>query len=176
KVYGRNITPAQLSRELELELRGRRNQGETITQQEAIAAGRHEQLLNSLIARTAFYAYAEKLGVSASDVEVAKRIREIPAVQNPITGGFDQAAYDAFLNQLRYSRGEVEEDLRGDITTNMLMQSLAAGVRPPSSFGALLLTYTAETRVISIAEIPAAAAGAIPRPTEPQLQAFYEES
>jgi peptidyl-prolyl cis-trans isomerase D len=49
-------------------------------------------------------------------------------------------------------------------------------VRAPSSFGAMALTYQTETRVVSIAEAPASAAGAIPPPNEAQLRTFYEES
>jgi peptidyl-prolyl cis-trans isomerase D len=175
-VGGRAITPPQLTRELELTLRAQRAEGQNITQQDAIDAGIHLRLLEGMIGRNAIYAYAEKLGVSVGDAQVAERIREIPAVQNPVTGSFDESAYDAFLNQLRYSRSEFEEDVRNDLTMQMLMDSLVSGLRPPSSFGALAFAYETETRVISIAEAPASAVGAIPQPTETQLQAFWEDN
>lgn len=176
KVGDRNIRPPQLTRELDLTLRQERNQGNDITQSEAIEAGIHRQLLENMIARYAMYDYAEDLGVSAGDATVAQRIREIPAVTNPVTGQFDQAAYDAFLQQLRYSDAEFIEDVRGDLTTQMLMEALVAGARAPSSFGAIAFTYETEQRVVSIAEAPASAVGAIPPPNEAQLQAFYEEN
>jgi peptidyl-prolyl cis-trans isomerase D len=176
EVGGRAITPPQLTRELDLTLRGQRAEGVNITQQEAIEAGLHLRLLESMIGRAALHAYAEKLGVSASDAQVAARIREIPAVQNPVSGSFDQSQYDAFLGQLRYTRSEFEQDIRNDLTTQMLMNALISGVRPPSSFGAMAFAYEAETRVVSIAEAPAAAIGAVAPPTEEQLQSFWEES
>ncbi len=176
KVGDRSIRPPQLTRELQLTLRQQRAQGNNISQAEAIEAGAHLQLLESMIARYAMYEYAEKLGVSAGDATVARRIREIPSVTNPVTGQFDQTAYDAFLQQLGYSRPEFEEDIRGDLTTGMLMEALVAGVRAPSSFGALAFAYETEQRVISIAEAPASAVGQIPAPTEAQLQTFWEES
>jgi len=176
KVGGRTVRPAQLARELELSLRQERNNGNNITQADAIEAGYHRQLLENLIARFAMYEYADKIGVSAGDATVARRIRDIPAVANPVTGQFDQAAYDAFLQNLGYTHDEFLEDVRGDLTTGMLMEALVAGARAPSSFGALAFTYETEQRVVSIAEAPASAVGAIPAPTEAQLQTFYEEN
>ncbi len=175
-VGGRNITPPQLTRELELTLQGERANGQNISQQEAIDAGLHLRLLEGMINRVAMYVYAEKIGVSASDAQVAQRIRDIPAVHNAVTGAFDEQAYAAFLNQMRYNRAEFEQDVRGDLTTAILVQSLVAGIRAPSSFGALTYAYDAETRVVSVAEAPASAVGAIPAPTEAQVLAFYEDN
>lgn len=176
RVGDRTIRPPQLSRELELTLRQERNQGNNITRADAIEAGAHRQLLESMIARFAMHEYAEKLGVGAGDATVAARIRDIGPVRNPVTGQFDQAAYDAFLQQLGYSRTDFEEDVRGDITTNMLMEAMVSGARAPSSFGALAFAYETERRTITIAEAPASAVGQIPAPTEAQLQTFWEEN
>jgi peptidyl-prolyl cis-trans isomerase D len=176
KVGDRGIRPAQLSRELELTLRAQRNQGQNITQADAINEGVHLQLLDGMITRFALYNYADKLGVSASDADVQRRIIDIPSVTNPVTGNFDQAAYDAFLQQLRYNRIEFEGDIRGDLTSDMLMEALVAGLRAPSSFGALAVSYEGETRVVSIADAPVSVVGAPSPPTEAQLQTFWEES
>jgi peptidyl-prolyl cis-trans isomerase D len=129
-----------------------------------------------MINRLAMYWYGDKIGVSASDAQVAARIRDIPATRNAITGEFDANAYASFLQQLNYGRTEFEDDVRGDLTTQMIMEALAAGVRAPSSYGALAYTYEAEQRVVSIAEAPASAVGAVPQPNEAQLQAFYEDN
>jgi peptidyl-prolyl cis-trans isomerase D len=176
EIGGRKIAPPQLTRELDLTLRAQRNEGQNITQQEAIDAGLHLRLLDGMINRVAMYWFAEQIGVSASNAQVADRIREIPAARNPVTNAFDETAYAAFLQQLGYERGEFEEDVRGDLTTQMLMEALVGGVRAPSSYGALVYAYEGETRVVSIAEAPASAVGAIPQPNEAQLQAFYEDN
>jgi len=174
-VSGQEITPAQLSRELELTLRSRRNNGENITQQEAIAGGMHEQLLTSMIARNAMFAFADKAGVSASDTQVASYIREIPGVLNPISGTFDQAGYQQFLSTMRYQQPEFESDVREELTTQLMMGSLVSGIRAPSSYGALAFAYQTETRVVSIADAPASVVGTIPAPTDAQVQTVYEE-
>lgn len=175
-VGGRNITAPELTRELELTLRGERDRGNNVSQQDAIDAGYHLRLLEGMINRVAMYVYAEKIGVSASDEQVAARIREIPAVNNTVTGAYDAASYNAFLQRLGYSRQEFEQDVRGDLTTQMIIQSLMAGVRAPSSFGALTYAFDAEVRVVSVAEAPASAVGTIPQPNDAQVQAFYEDS
>lgn len=176
EVGGRKITPPQLTRELDLTLRAIRNEGQNVTRDQAIDAGEHLRLLDAMISRVAMYWFADKIGVSASDAQVGERIREIPATRNPVTNAFDETAYDTFLQQLGYSRTEFERDVRGDLTTQMVMEALVGGVRAPSSFGAMAYAYDGETRVVSIAEAPASAVGAIPQPNEAQLQAFYEDN
>lgn len=176
KGRGYQITAPQLARELELTLRAQRNQGQNISQADAVEAGIHRQLLEGMIARRAFHAYADRIGVSASNAQVASRIREIPAVLNPVSGSFDADAYQRFLGELRYTQTEFEQDIRGDLTSDMLMEALIAGLRAPSSYGAMVLTYDGETRVISAAEAPALLVGAIPAPTQEQLQTLYQES
>lgn len=176
RVAGRAISPRELSRELDLTLRAQRRDGNNISQQEAVEAGVHLRLLEGLITRTAIYAYAEKLGVSASDALVAERIRQIPAVQNPLSNAFDEDSYLQFLNQYGYTQSEFEADMRGDLTSEMLRQALTIGVRAPSSFGALALAYESETRVVSVAEAGAGLVGRIPDPTEAQVQDFYEDN
>ena len=175
-VGARSITAPELTREVELTLRGERQNGNNVTQQEAIDAGLHLRLLEGMINRVAMYVFADKIGVSASDEQVAARIAQIPAVNNAITGQFDQASYGAFLQQMGYNQQEFERDVRGDLTTQMIVQSLMAGVHAPSSFGALTYAFDAETRIISVAEAPASAVGTIPQPNDAQIQAFYEDN
>ncbi|MBY0564814.1 MAG: SurA N-terminal domain-containing protein, partial [Hyphomonadaceae bacterium] len=176
EVGGQNITPARLARELDLTLRQERQQGNNVSRQDAIDAGLHLRLLENAIGRLALLSYAEKIGVSASDALVAEQIREIPQINNPVTGAFDESAYAQFLSQFDYTQTEFEEEIRGNITLQMLLSSLTSGVRPPSSFGALQYAFAAETRVISVAEAPASAVGTIAAPTAAELQTFYEQN
>ncbi len=176
QVQGRSITPQQLSRELQNYLTQMRQQGQNVSQAEAIEAGLHNRILESLIARTAVEAYAEKIGVSASDVMVAERIRTFPTTLNPMTGQFDRASYEQFLQQYGYSQPEFEREIRNELTANMLFDSLTLGARAPSSFGKMLLAYSSERRTVSVAEAPAALVGQIPQPNDAQIQAFYEEN
>lgn len=175
-IRNQKITPPQLSREIDVTLERLRTQGVNMSQQEAIDQGGHLQLLEDMTARRAIIAYAEKIGVSASDAQVGALVRRIPAVLNPITGQVDEMAYRRFLSERRYSEQEFINDVRGDMTTQMLLQSLVVGARAPASYGAINLAFESETRVITIAEGTTAAIGAIPQPNDAQIQAFYEDN
>ena len=176
KVDGQSITPQQVSRELDLFLRGRNRESQTMTRPQAIEAGMHNRLLELMISRRALQALADRLGVSASDQQVAEAIRQIPSVQNSMTGAFSKDSYESFLREVGYSQKEFEHEMRGDLSTAMLMQSLTAGVRAPSSFSSLVIAFETERRTISLAELSGSAVGAIPAPTQAQIQAFYQEN
>lgn len=176
QVGGRNVLPAELSREMDLRLRAQRAQGNNMSQEDAIRAGLHTRILESLIARTALGAYADKIRVGASDAQVAARIREIPAVQNPVTGTFDETQYQQFLHQLGYTHPEFAADVRSDLTAQMLLEPLTAGLRPPSSFGQMAVAFESETRTVTVAEARENAVGAVGAPTEAQLRDFYREN
>lgn len=171
-----SITPRELARDLDFALREQRQNGQEMTQQEAVDAGLHMRALERLIALRSLSWYAQKLGVSASDTQVATMVRQIPAARNPVTGAFDQTAFDTFAQQQNYSRDELLNELRGDLTRGMLMEPLLAGIRAPTSYGNLLFAYATESRVVTIAEAPASAVGRIAPPTDAQLQAFYREN
>ncbi len=176
EVAGRKIAPLELSRELDARLREARSRGATVTERDAIEAGEHTRLLEDIITRHAAYAHAEKLGVSASDTQVAEAIRQLPALINPVTGAFDQSAYARLLQQVRYSQPEFEERIRNDISRQIVRSAMLNGVRPPSSFGALVFTFQTETRTISIADAGPAAVGAIGPATDAQLQTLWQET
>jgi len=175
RVGGETITPVQLQRELDLALRFQRSQGNNMTRQEAIDEGGHLALLDDMIERLATSVYARRINVSASNAQVAETIRNIPSITNPVTGTFDEALYQRFVVQQGYSPPEFERDVRDRLTRQMLMQSLLIGTRAPSSYGALLYAYQSETRTVSTAEAPASVVGAVPPPTDAQIQAYYED-
>ena len=171
-----DISPHELTRELDIALRYQRQQGQTITKQQAIQQGFHLQLLDSLISRHALQEYAEKLGIHVGVMQVADAIRQMPAARGGLNGGFDQQTYSQFLRELGYSPVEFETEQRGALEMNLMMQALTAGIRAPASFGKLALAFDSETRVVSMAEAPGALVGNIPDPDATQLQAFYEDN
>ena len=176
-VDGRPISPRELSRELDIFLRTRAQQGQqALTQPEAIQAGVHLRLLESMIERLAMLRMTERLGVDASDQQVADAIRNIPMVQSEFTGTFSDERYDEFLRNFGYGRAEFEREVRADLSVNMLRQAMTVGVRAPKSFGELLLAYQSERRTVTLAEARAPLAGQIPEPTEEQVQEFYESN
>lgn len=170
------ITPRELQREFDLFLRSQQQQGRTLTRPQAVEANIPARILESLIERRAMHLYAQKLGVHGSNAQAAEQIRNLPAAQNQLTGRFDRDGYKRFLQEVGYSAGEFETELRNDIAAGQLMQAMTAGLRAPSSFGAMMLAYQSERRIVSVAEVSGSRAGEIPQPTPAQLQAFYEDN
>ncbi|MBS0384263.1 MAG: SurA N-terminal domain-containing protein, partial [Proteobacteria bacterium] len=168
------IGPAELSRNLDAAIEQANANGQHVTRDEAIAQNAHRQVLEGLIRRTALYEYARRQGVDVSDAQLASMVRQMQGLQNPVTGRFDEAMLDQALSRRRLTRADFLNDLRVEATDGMVMESLVAGVRPPPSYGALLVAYRNESRIVSVAEAPVSVVGAPPAPTEAQLQAFYQ--
>jgi peptidyl-prolyl cis-trans isomerase D len=147
--------------------------GRPVSKQEAVAANFHMQVVDRLVTQRAFDRLARRVGVDASDAMVRKEIESTPAFRNEITGAFDAIAYQQLLAQNRLSRSMYEEDLRAGMTREQLARALAAGLRPPTSFGRIVLAFETERRTVSIAAISPDRVPAPPAPTDAELQTFY---
>ncbi|MES1201049.1 MAG: SurA N-terminal domain-containing protein [Pseudomonadota bacterium] len=175
-VAGTEITPAQLDRELNLTLTRMRNNGQDANRQDAIRQNVHLRLLENLIQRHALAAMAKRLGIYASDRQIADAIRKIPAMQNQMTGAFDRQAYERILQESRYTEAEFENEQRDDSAIGMLTEALTVGSRAPASFGKLVLAYTSERRIVTIAQAPMTLVANVPAPTDAQLHDFYQQN
>ena len=104
KVGSAEISPADLGRELDAALQQARDNGRNISREEAIDHNAHIQLLDAMIGRTAVFEYAKRLGVEASDAQIARTIRDMPGLRNPITGRFDANVLDEILSRRHMTR------------------------------------------------------------------------
>ncbi len=156
------------------ELKGVQEQaGRVVTKQEAVAASFHMGVIDRLVTQRVFNSLARQVGVNSSDSMVAARIQANPAFRNQVTGGFDANTYQSLLARNRISRSMYESDLREGMTRSQLAQALVAGVRPPASFGRMIMAFDTEKRTASIAAIAPDRVPAPPAPTEAELQTFY---
>ena len=176
KVGDAEISPGDLARELDVALEQTRAQGRNVSREDAIDHNAHLQLLEAMISRTATYEHARSLGVDVSDAQIARYVREMPGLRNPITGRFDANVLDEILSRRHMTRANLLYDIRLQMTNDMFLESMVAGVRPPSSYGALAFAFNTEQRVISVAEAPVSVVERAPPPTEAQLQAFYQQN
>ncbi|MGE3581530.1 MAG: SurA N-terminal domain-containing protein [Hyphomonadaceae bacterium] len=175
RIGDRAVTPQMLDRDFRNWLENQRNSEEPVTRTQALEQNVPARLLDAMVGRIALQQYVERLGIHVSDELVAARIREVPAARNPINNSFDQGQYMQFLQAIGYTPGEFEREVRADLSVEQLIRSLVGGVRAPRSVAALGLAFESERRVITVAEAPVSRIGAIPPPTEAQLQAFYNE-
>lgn len=151
-----------------------RQENPRMSMQAFLSADGLEGVLNQLIERTALAEFGRQHGISASDRLVDSEITKMDAFKGP-DGKFNQAAFHQALQQ----RGLSEKLVRGDLAQGLIARQILV----PAAFGAvvpheLANRYSAllrETRIGSIAVLPAASFAPKTPPTDKELAAFYEK-
>lgn len=171
------VSADEFQREVDRAIERQRAQtGQFVTRAELVEQGLHRQLLDQMVAERAVDRLTGRMGLFASDQMVAEEIRTAPAFQSDITGGFDRDQYRELLLQNGFSEAEFEEGLRRDMIRRQLLTGLAAGVRPPESFGRFVAQFEGERRIVSVAELPPERVPAPAAPTEAEIAAAYGQT
>ena len=173
----REIDQARFKRIFDNFKKGQEQQsGRRVTMEEIVQRGFHLQFLRELTQQTAFQAWAHEAWVRPSDELVVKKIGEIPAFFDRITGRFSRDQYLQQLQQAELTQEEFEQSLYDDLAGNHFATGAVAGMRAPRIYGALQAAFGLETRDASWFVVDQRVAGAPPRPTDAQLQAFLTEN
>lgn len=148
------------------------NQGQPVTQDEAVANGVDRRLLENMAYTESFAALVTKLGLLPSDEQVVEEIRKSASFFDPISGRFDRTIYQQRLQENGLTEAQFENLLRDDIAQNQLVSALAAGLSAPRTYAAVLSTVAREGRNIQwFAVLPSMVSPPAP-PTDAQLTAF----
>ncbi len=177
KVGDTEIDINRYARELDREMRALRAQaGQNITFADAQAAGIDRVVLQRLIGTVAMENEAARIGISAGDGEVQRRVLSTPAFQNA-AGQFDRSVYQFTLEQAGLSPVEYEELLRTEIARNLLEGAIAGGMVAPKTYAEVIVDYLGEQRSFSWLRLDRSTVTApLPEPDEAALKAFYEEN
>ena len=177
KVGDTEIDINRYARELDQEMRALRAQaGQNITFADAQAAGIDRVVLQRLIGTVAMENEAARIGISAGDGEVQRRVLSTPAFQNA-AGQFDRSVYQFTLEQAGMSPATYEELLRTETARNLLEGAIAGGVGAPDTYADVIIDYLGEQRSFSWLRLDRSAVTApLPEPDEAALKAFYEEN
>jgi peptidyl-prolyl cis-trans isomerase D len=100
-----------------------RQQQPTLTLAAFVESGGLDDTLKGMMDGMAFSQYARKLGFSASKAQVDAKIAALPMVAG-VTGQFDQARYESFLQQ----QGITDAELREDIARQILIEQIGGPV------------------------------------------------
>ena len=177
KVGDTEIDINRYARELDQEMRALRAQaGQNITFADAQAAGIDRVVLQRLIGTVAMENEAARIGISAGDGEVQRRVLSTPAFQNA-SGQFDRSVYQFTLEQVGMSPATYEELLRTETARNLLEGAIAGGVVAPGTYAQVIIDYLGEQRSFSWLRLDGSAVTTpLPEPDEAALKAFYEEN
>lgn len=155
-----------------------RRQGETrrkaISAEEARAMGLGQRVLGNLVAESALDERARQLGLSLSDEEVAREIRESPQFRGP-TGSFDRLLFAATLRNNGFTEASYLATEKTREIRRQLIDSITADVQTPLALREALHRYLNEARTIDYVTLTPAWLGEQPPPDEAALKKFYEE-
>jgi len=173
----RSVDVAQFRAEFERVRTGMQEQaGRPVTNEDLVKENVHVRYLEGQTNRLGFLDWAYKAGIRVSEELVLKRIREIPAFFNQITGQFDQAQYEQALAAQNVTPVMLEDEFRDTAVSQHFGTAIQAGLRTPRIFGALLAGQAFQVRDGRWFEVTQAMAGATPAPTDAQLTAFINEN
>lgn len=174
QVGTRDIDVKDYARSMQQELRSLSAQvGKPVSFAEAQALGVDQQILQSVIARTALDGEAERIGVSAGDAVVATEVSGMQAFQGT-AGAFDRETYRLALQQNDLTEGEFEAGLRADVARSILQGAVARGFVAPPALTDTLLAYAGEQRSYALLELGAGdLESPLPAPTDADLEAYH---
>ncbi|MDP3406571.1 MAG: SurA N-terminal domain-containing protein [Brevundimonas sp.] len=173
----RSVDAAQFRTDFErIRTNAQEQEGRPLTTEDLVEAGVHLRYLEGQTQRLGFLAWAHKVGIRPSEELVLKRIREIPAFFNQITGQFDQAQYEQALAAQNVTPVQLEDEFRDTAVSEHFASAIQAGLRTPRIYGALLAGRALELRDGRWFNVTQAMAGTAAAPTEAQLTAFLSEN
>jgi peptidyl-prolyl cis-trans isomerase D len=149
-------------------------QGQVFTAEDARKNGMDRAFLDEMMADTALAQAATKLGLTISDVAIAKEIREIPAFQNGL-GGFDKTAFERAIGDAGYNRESFTRELRQDLVKSQLGIAAGSGAQAPVSFIVQELKLRSESRNFRYVKVPSSAIPSPAVPTEAEIKTFYDD-
>lgn len=155
--------------------------GELVTQQEALAqrfGGRSrlpaKTLLDGLIRSRIVRIEAEKLGLRASDAEVANQIREMFKTDDGKP--FDQARYERYATDQAGSVANFEQQVRDDLSAQKLQAFLTSGVSVSEE--EVLNDYKRSNSKFDLTYVPVSVADLAQTitPTDEELKNYFEQN
>ena len=153
--------------------------GELVTQQQAMASrfGRGlpaKTLLDGLIRSRIARIEAEKLGLRASDAEVAQNIRDQFKTEDGKP--FDQARYERIATEQAGSVANFERQIRDDLSAQKLQAFITSGVSVSEE--EVIDDYKRSNSKFDLTYVPVSVADLAQtiKPTDEELKAYFEQN
>lgn len=144
--------------------------------QAAIEAGMHNQIVQSLAARSALDQEAEEIGLSMPREMVRSYLQSSEQFKNPRTGKFDNEALTGIMREYNYGVREFEDRLQSDLLRNQLISAISAGGSAPKAFIDALVLRETENRTVSYLTITPDLAGEAAKATPAAFKEYYKQN
>ncbi|MGC8534796.1 MAG: SurA N-terminal domain-containing protein [Rhizomicrobium sp.] len=173
-VGGIKIEQADFQREYSTELKNESTRaGTPLTPSEARAMGLPQDVLQRMISRTAIDLVVQKLGLTATDSDVASQIRELPAFEGP-NGDFDHQRFLQIITASGFTEQSFIAAVRADTARTQLLTATSDGLQVPNGYAKAIFDYLNEARAVSYVTVAPSAIGAVTPPNDSELEAFIK--
>ena len=175
KAGSREITSADFKQRFQQVLQDFQQQtGQAVTLDQAAQAGQVQQTLENMATEEAVLESVKRAGVQASDKLVVEQLRKIPAFFNPVTGAFDEQAYEQLLGQHNLTPTQFQQDQRDELSIQHFTSGMAAGLKVPAVYAVMFAALEQQARSADIFVLDPRAQPTPAKPTDAQLNAFIK--
>ena len=148
--------------------------GKQLSLQEAQAFGIDQQVLQTVITRSALDNETAQVGISVGDAVVATELMGMDSFKGA-SGTFDREAYRFTLDRNNLTETEFETNLRRDISRELLQGAVGGGFAAPQALTDTIYSWAGERRGFSMLRLAEGDLTVpVAEPTEAELQAHYD--
>lgn len=175
RVGDTEISETEYTRAMQQEMRALTQRlGRGLTMAEARQYGVDNMVLSRLVNDAALDEEAGRLGISVGDETVARQVMDVQAFQGP-DGRFNRETYVNTLGNVGLRPAEFEEQIRGEVSRDMIASAVQSAVAAPTATARAMLGYVGEQRAFSWLRLgPEALTEPLPEPDDAAIQAEYD--
>ncbi len=175
RVGSKSVDEVEISRRVQNQLDGARQQDPTIDMARFLADGGLERTIDLTLTGRALEVFAADQGMVASKKLIDGQIASIPAFFGP-TGKFDPNTFQQVLSARKLNEKMIRDDFAREAITKMLAIPVAGAARVPEGIVAPYASLLLETREGLVAALPSEAFALKTAPTDAEVQSFYQRN
>ncbi|WP_026942115.1 peptidylprolyl isomerase [Hellea balneolensis] len=153
-----------------------RDNGTSVTNQQAYAQGIHNRVLQNLLTDTVIGIDADELGVGVNRSVARDVVKDIPTFQNDLTGEFSEEKLNNILAQNRITRKQFEDDIFRTLRRQQTVPAIIGGLQAPAEYATQRYNFITEQRKAEVLTITAEAVPAPQEPSEEELKAYIDQN
>lgn len=175
EVGGVNIGAADFKTRVQNEFQGYQQQQPTLDMAAFVNEGGFDGVLDRVISGLALEQFGAKQGMVVSKKSIDGQIASLPALQG-LDGKFDPELYKRVLAERHMTDASVRADIAQGAIAQQLTDPTLGATQVPQQLATPYASLLLEKRSGMIGFIPTRAMGAGAKPTDQEIQAFYQHS
>lgn len=170
-----NVSTEEFEEAFGRELRNiNRQQGSSVTNQQAYGQGLHNRVLQSLLTDKVIAIDSDTLGVGVNRAVARKTVTDIPSFQNELTGEFSEKKLNEVLANNRITREQFENDIFQTLRRQQTVPAIIGGLEAPAGFASQRYNFITEQRKANVLTLNADAVQTPEAPDDDTLKAYVD--